>query len=227
MKEGPDISQIAALIGDPARANILTALMSGKALTASELATEAGLTRQTVSSHLRKLEAGGLTVIRQQGRHRYVTLSGDDVAGLLETLMGVAAGRGHLRLRTGPKDPDLRNARVCYNHLAGTRGVQMFRAMRTLGCFSFDDTGMSLTSTGRDFVAGLGVDLAALEQGKSPLCRECLDWSARQTHLAGRLGRGLLAHFEQLGWVTRHPDSRIIRFSGHGQNAFDATFPPI
>ena len=128
MKEGPDITRIAFLIGDPARANMLTALMSGKALTASELAEEAGVTLQTASSHLSKLVEGGLVRPRRQGRHKYFSLANDDVARVLEGLMGLAAGSGHLRSRTGPKDPALRKARICYNHLAGNMGFSFSTA---------------------------------------------------------------------------------------------------
>ena len=128
MKEGPDISRVAALIGDPARANILTALMDGRALTASELAAEAGVTAQTASSHLARLAEGGLILPRKQGRHKYFELSGADVADVLEGLMGLSAQLAP-RVRTGPKDDALRAARVCYNHLAGRRGIQMFDAM--------------------------------------------------------------------------------------------------
>ncbi|MGR3586478.1 MAG: ArsR/SmtB family transcription factor, partial [Pseudooceanicola nanhaiensis] len=104
MKEGPDISRVAALIGDPARANILTALMSGKALTAAELAEEAGVTPQTASSHIARLAAGGLVTTRRQGRHKYVALASDEVGTVLESLIGLAARSGHLRTRTGPRD---------------------------------------------------------------------------------------------------------------------------
>src|SRR6201992_4417052 len=130
MKTGPDIARVASLVGDPARANMLSALMSGVALPASELAQEAGITRQTASSHLSKLEAGGLVEPEKQGRHRYYRLTGPDVAGVLEGLMGLAARVGHLRLRTGPKDPALRHARGCYDHLAGDLGVQMLDSMK-------------------------------------------------------------------------------------------------
>ncbi|MGY3489719.1 DNA-binding transcriptional ArsR family regulator [Bradyrhizobium sp. USDA 4011] len=104
MKAGPDISRIAALVGDPARCNMLTALMTGRALTASELAQEAGITPQTASSHLAKLEAGGLIEPEKQGRHRYYRLSDPDVADVLEGLQGIAARAGHMRVRTGPKE---------------------------------------------------------------------------------------------------------------------------
>ena len=113
MKEGPDIAQIGTLIGDPARANMLTALMGGKALTATELAAAGGITMQTASSHLAKLEAGGLLSQRKQGRHRYFTLADDGVGKLLESIMGFASERGQLRHRPGPKEPALRKARIC------------------------------------------------------------------------------------------------------------------
>jgi DNA-binding transcriptional ArsR family regulator len=227
MKDGPDIARMASLIGDPGRANILTALMSGKALTASELAREAGVTPQTASSHLRKLLEGGLISLRHQGRHRYYALAGEDVAQTLEGLMGLAAGRGHLRTRTGPRDADLRTARVCYNHLAGDRGVQMFRAMHARGCFAICADGIVLTGTGREIVTEFGIELLKLEHSRAPMCRECLDWSARQTHLAGKLGRAMLSHMQALGWLRRQPDSRVIVFASRGQAAFDDRFPPV
>src|SRR5204863_4348849 len=113
MKEGPDISIVAALIGNPACANMLMALLSGPALTATELALEAGLTPSTVSGYLARLESAGLVAIERQGRHRYFRLADADVAVALEALMPVAARAGHLRVRTGPRDPELRHARTC------------------------------------------------------------------------------------------------------------------
>ena len=187
MKEGPDIARIAALIGDPARANILGALMSGKALTATELAHEAGVTVQTASAHLAKLEAGGLTSARKSGRHKYISLAGAEVAAVLEALMGLAAGQGHLRTRTGPADTALREARVCYNHLAGARGIAMYDAMLARGDLVEDGGDVALSDAGVAFVTAFGVDLAALQKARAPVCRTCLDWSARRTHLGGWL----------------------------------------
>lgn len=224
MKEGPDIARIAALIGDPARANILGALMSGKALTPTELALEAGVTLQTVSAHLAKLEAGGLTHARKSGRHKYISLSGPEVAAVLEALMGLAAGQGHLRTRTGPRDSALREARVCYNHLAGARGIAMFDAMAARGDLFVEGEEVALTSQGADFVGGFGIDLAALRRARAPVCRGCLDWSARRTHLAGGLGRALLARMEVLGWARREAGSRVVRFSAAGGAAFGEQF---
>ena len=216
MKHGPDIARIAALIGDPARANMLTALISGKALTATELSLEAGVTLQTASSHLKKLEEGGLLIQRKQGRHKYFSLADDDTAHALESLMGLAAGRGQLRTRTGPKDDALRYARVCYNHLAGEMGVLIYDSFRSRGFLALDADGLTLTEAGRNFVIGFGIDLADLEGKKAPLCRECLDWSERRSHLAGSLGRAMLSQLETLGWAQRDTDSRAIGFTKAG-----------
>ena len=125
MREGPDLAHIASLVGDPARANMLTALMSGTALTASELALEAGVGLPTASSHLAKLTAGGLLKLSVQGRHRYFALAGPHIAAMLEAIMGVAATVGPQRVRPGPRDRAMREARVCYDHLAGDLAVAM------------------------------------------------------------------------------------------------------
>ncbi|MBI1173492.1 helix-turn-helix domain-containing protein [bacterium] len=225
MKEGPDIARIAALIGDPARANMLTALMSGKALTVSELAQEAGVTIQTASSHLSRMEEGGLLRVRKQGRHKYFTYASDDVAHVIEALMGLAAGAGHLRKRTGPRDESLRRARVCYNHLAGDLGTRLYDSLLERGFLDLDAEGVSLTDAGANFVTGFGIDLEPLRKKKVPLCRACLDWSERRPHLAGSLGRAFLGRMEALSWVRRDPKSRAVHFSARGDAAFAQAFP--
>lgn len=226
MKEGPDIAYVATLIGDPARANMLTALMSGKALTVSELAEEAGVTIQTASAHLSKLDAGGLLRPRKQGRHKYFSLANDDVAHVLEGLMGLAAGAGHLRKRTGPKDAELRDARVCYNHLAGDRGTRMFDSLIAQGFILQDGDDLNLTASGAAFAVDLKIDVASLQKARTPLCRECLDWSERRSHLAGSLGRAFLTRFEELDWAKRDSKTRVVSFSKTGSDAFDRLFPP-
>ena len=224
MKEGPDIAQLGALIGDPARANMLTALMAGGALTATEMAAEAGVTVQTASSHLKKLEAADLLIQRKQGRHRYFALADDEVGALLETMMGLAARRGLTRTRTGPKDPALRKARVCYNHLAGELGVALYDGLLKSGLLTEQDGEPVLSPAGRDWMDGFGIDMAALENQRRPVCRSCLDWSARRTHLAGSLGQGLLSRFEELGWAAREPGSRVVRFTPAGEECLLAEF---
>lgn len=224
MKTGPDIALLGSLIGDPARANMLTALMGGKALTATELAQEAGITPQTASSHLAKLEAGGLLTPEKQGRHRYFRISGEEVADALEALMGLAAYAGHNRVRTGPKDPAMREARVCYDHLAGDRGVQMFDHLTKRGLISFDDALLALTPKGQRFTEDFGIDLAAIGASRRPLCKACLDWSVRRNHLAGALGAALLNRFYDLKWARREKDSRVVSFSRRGADKFDEMF---
>lgn len=224
MKEGPDIARIAALIGDPARANMLTALMDGKALTATELAAEANITPQTASAHLGKLREMQILRQRKQGRHRYYAISDENVADVIAGLMGLAEKAGLTRTRTGPNDVALRTARSCYNHLAGDMGVQLFDALNRLGYLEQTATWLDLTAKGRIFIEEFGIDIEKLEQKPSPLCRECLDWSARRSHLSGNLGRALLSRILDLGWASRDAASRAIIFSNTGMASFNDTF---
>ncbi|WP_174247921.1 metalloregulator ArsR/SmtB family transcription factor [Bradyrhizobium sp. S69] len=227
MKAGPDIAMIAALVGDPARSNMLTALMTGRALTASELAHQAGVTPQTASSHLSKLEAGGLVEQEKQGRHRYFRLSDPDVAAVLEGLEGLAARAGHMRVRTGPKDPALRHARVCYDHLAGDLGVQMLDSMKRQRWLRQRKQDIELTAEGQRFLTDtLQISADALAHPRRPLCRACLDWSERRHHLAGTLGAAILTRFSELKWATRDaaPGSRVVNFTRNGEKRFAALF---
>ncbi|RWX77235.1 ArsR family transcriptional regulator [Neorhizobium lilium] len=225
MKEGPDIARIGMLIGDPARANMLTALMGGQALTATELAQAAGVTVQTASSHLSKLEDGGLIAQRKQGRHRYFALADAAAGTLLESIMGFAASRGHLRHRPGPKDPALRKARVCYDHLAGDYGVRMLDSFVARGAITSDGENLSVTAQGHSELAGLGLDLSPPASNRRPLCKSCLDWSERRSHLAGTLGKALLQHFMEKGWARRGDESRAVVFTPEGERQFLSLFP--
>src|SRR6201990_638174 len=228
MKAGPDITIIASLVGDPARANMLTALMSGRALTASELAQEAGITPQPASSHLAKLEAGGLIEPEKQGRHRYYRLTGDDIEGLLEMLDGLAARVGLMRVRTGPKDPELRRARICYDHLAGDLGVQMLDSMRDQKLVRQKKQDIELTTEGARFLEkNLQIAAAALSHPRRPVCKACLDWSERRHHLAGTLGAAMMSRFTELKWAARDPapGSRVVNFTRTGEKRFAALFP--
>lgn len=227
MKLGPDISVIAALIGDPARANILTALVSGCALTATELAVEAGVTKQTTSSHLSKLVEGGFLSVEKQGRHKYYRLANHEIASLLETLTHVAAGLTPRRVRTGPKEPALRKARRCYDHLAGDLAVKMMDGFMAQGYIVNDKNRNidlpQLTAKGIEAFETFGINIEKLRQQKRPVCRACLDWSVRRPHLAGGLGAALLTRFETLGWAKRSEKSRIVSFTNQGEKAlFDA-----
>ncbi len=218
---------VASLVGDPARANMLTALLSGRALTASELAQEAGITPQTASSHLAKLEAGGLVEPEKQGRHRYYRLADPDVADVLEGLAGLAARAGHMRVRTGPKDPALRHARICYDHLAGDLGVQMLESMKAQKLVRQKKLDIELTGEGMRFLErNLQISPAMLTHPRRPVCKACLDWSERRHHLAGTLGAALMTRFAELKWAARDatPGSRVVNFSRTGEKRFAALF---
>ncbi len=222
LKDGPSIASVAALLGDPARANMLTALMDGRALTVSELAGAAGVGLPTASEHLSKLNEAGLLAAERQGRHRYFRLSDPDVAQVLEALMGLAHRTGAARVRTGPTDAALRSARVCYDHLAGERGVALMRGLRRAGWIS-ESAELAVTRAGRDHLMPLGIDIAALERGRRPVCRDCLDWSERQSHLSGALGAAILASVLSRGWARREA-GRVVRFSPAGARAFADAF---
>jgi DNA-binding transcriptional ArsR family regulator len=224
MKEGPDISIVAALIGNPACANMLTALLIGPALTATELAQEAGLSPSTVSGHLDKLEKASLVTVERQGRHRYFRLADPDVAMALEALMPVATRAGHLRVRSGPRDPELRRARSCYDHLAGDLAVKMFDRFVARRLLTRRRDEVRLTREGQDFFECAGIDIGTLHSGRRPLCRPCLDWSERRSHLGGTLGAAILDHVVERRWAVREAKSRVVRFSAAGEQKMTAWF---
>jgi DNA-binding transcriptional ArsR family regulator len=224
MIEGPGIAGIAALIGDPTRAVVLTSLTAGQALTATELAHGTGVTKQTISSHLGKLLEARLIAVESQGRHRYYRLADPEVAHLIESLTGVAARIGMAKVQTGPREPALRRARVCYDHLAGELGVQVYESLQRRRLLRSVDDQISVTPSGEEFFSALGIDASALAQGKRPLCRACLDWSVRRHHLAGALGAALLDRYFALGWARRAKRSRVVQFSLAGEKALHDRF---
>jgi len=224
MKDGPNIVGIAALIGDHARAEVLTALMADRALTATELAGMAGVTKQTISAHLAKLVDAGLVAVESQGRHRYFRLADRDVAHLLESLMGVAFRTGAVRALASPREPALRKARVCYDHLAGEVGVGIYESLLRTRALVEGAGGLRLTAAGARWFARLAIDTQALAGQKRAFCRACLDWSERRHHLAGALGAALLARFIDLGWAKRARDSRVVLVTPDGQRELRRLF---
>jgi DNA-binding transcriptional ArsR family regulator len=221
---GNSIAEIAAAIGDAARANILSALMSGRALTAGELTFAAGVTAQTTSGHLARLTEAGLLAVEKQGRHRYYRLTSREVAEALEALMAVAAVGPKRHHPTGPKDEAMRLARTCYDHLAGRLGVAIADALCESGHLRLADGAGLITGPGEQFLAGLGIVLDGGDKPKRPLCRSCIDWSERRPHLAGRLGAALLDRTLALGWIARSPGSRTVSITAAGERGFARSF---
>jgi len=224
MRDGPNIARVAALIGDQARAEILSVLMADRALTATELATHAGVTRATVSSHLSKLVDARLVAVEAQGRHRYFRLADRDVARLIESLMGVAFRSGSVRLASSPREPALRHARMCYDHLAGELAVWAFERMVAKHVFESDVRGFTLTARGERWFDARDISTGILSSGRRTLCRPCLDWGERRHHLAGALGAALIERCFEKRWARRARDSRIVRFTPHGERQFRAMF---
>jgi DNA-binding transcriptional ArsR family regulator len=224
MDDTPDIATIAGLIGARTRATILTCLMAGRSLTATELARAAAVTKQTASSHLSKLVDAGLLSVEDAGRHRYFRLADHHVATVIEELVGLAHRLGAIRVDSGPADPALRKARICYDHLAGDLGVLVFDSLKQQGCLRRTGKRVTLTEDGKRFCDALGVDVAALERERRPLCLPCLDWSVRRYHLAGALGAALLSRFVALGWARRHRVTRVVLFSATGERSLRARF---
>lgn len=221
MREGPDITELAALLGDPARANMLDAMMSGLALTAGELAREAGVTAPTASAHLARLKTAGLVLVEVQGRHRYYRIANPGVAEAIEALTGLAARLNRLRTRPGPRDEALRNARVCYDHLAGAQGVALLDALISAGLIAVGGSGLDVTDAGRRRFRAEDIDPDELARRPRPVCRACLDWSERRHHLAGGLGAALLQLILKRGWARRDEGTRAVLFTSGGRRNFE------
>jgi DNA-binding transcriptional ArsR family regulator len=209
MRNEPGLAALAALIADPARARMLGALMSGVALTATELASEAGIAPSTASSHLAKLAGASLIAVEKQGRHRYFRLFDEEIAATIEGLHGLAT---RTVKRRGPSDPALREARVCYGHLAGARGVWLCDRLLS----SVRDP-ITLSPRAAVFFDKLGIDINALKLQRRPLLRTCLDWTERRPHLAGSLGAAILDRMFALRWARREADSRAVVFTPSGE----------
>jgi DNA-binding transcriptional ArsR family regulator len=217
MTDSPDIASVASLIGDRTRATMLMCLMAGRSHTATELARAANVTKQTASSHLSKLLGAHLLAVESIGRHRYFRLADHDVGTVIEHLTGLAERTGATQIDSGPRDPAMRKARVCYDHLAGELGVFVFDSLTQQGCLQAGDEGLALTSTGERFCDSIGIDLGAMERRRRPLCLPCLDWSVRRHHLAGALGGALLERIFKLG-------TRIVLFSALGERSLRNRF---
>jgi len=220
----PSVAEIASLIGNPARTNILLALMDGRARTASELAYAAGVSPQTTSGHLAKMTEVRLLTPAKQGRHCHFRLASPKIARMLEGIM-VVAGDGPQRHRPRWKgDDQLRTARTCYDHLAGRLGVALTDVLVQRKHLRLAEDGGTVTRAGATFLAGFGVSVDDVGKGRRTFCRPCIDWSERRPHLAGALGAALATRFFDLGWLGRMRDSRALQVSGEGERGFAEIF---
>lgn len=218
------VAEVARLIGDAARANMLLALMGGQALAAGELALRAGITAQTASGHLAKLIDVRLVAVEKQGRHRYYRLASPEIADVLHALMSVAAAGPARHRPPGPRDAALRLARTCYDHMAGRLAVAVADALQVRGHVAFSEGAALVTDEGRRFFCDFGLEIEGAGPSRRALCRACLDWSERRPHIAGRLGAALLDRVLRLGWVARVPDGRALGITRAGERGFAAAF---
>src|SRR6185437_13452776 len=214
----PDLARLAGLLADGTRAAFCLALLDGRAWTATELARHAGVAAPTATGHLNLLVAGGLLAEERQGRHRYVRLASDEVATLIEDLAALAPPRESAprSLTTVTRDRALAQARTCYDHLAGTLGVQITEAMTERGLLDLDRV-LALTGDGTQWFAGLGITLPPAS--RRPLVRSCLDWTERRPHLAGGAGAAIYGHAIENRWITRIGTGRAVALTGAGQDA--------
>lgn len=217
------VARIAALVGEPARAGMLIALMDGRALTANELAGAAHVAPATASRHLALMVQAGLLRVSAQGRHRYHSLASAEVARVLEGIMQLAVAQPPpLVPATGPREPGMRLARTCYDHLAGRIAVAIAdRLVEERAVVIEDDTAI-VTDRAAAPLQALGVRIETLQAapGTRPACRPCLDWGERRMHLAGRLGALLCTHCMAQGWLLEQPKSRALVLTPHGAAAF-------
>ena len=223
MPDGPLIAETAALMGDPSRANMLVALMDGRARTATELGLAAGVAAPTASGHLAKLVEGRLISVLSSGRHRYFRLTSPAVARALETLMGLAID-GPPRHRPRSRcDEAMARARTCYDHLAGKLGVALADTLVARGQVILDEEGGLVTDTGRTFLGSLGVQIEG-RSGRRPFCRACLDWTERRWHIGGTIGAAIAERCFELGWVEPQAHNRSVAITPSGERAFEEVF---
>jgi len=225
MVAAANMVEVAALVGDTARATMLAALMGGESLTGSELAFLARISRPTASEHLAKLVAARLVSVSKKRRFSYFRIASPLVARMLESIIAVAAIEVPPRHQPrSAQDERLRFARTCYDHLAGSLGVAIADALVAKGCIVLDDDGGEVTEAGRSFFRDFGVDLTATARSRRIFCRPCLDWSERRYHVAGRVGAQMCRRCFELGWLARERDTRAVSLTPAGDAGFRATF---
>jgi DNA-binding transcriptional ArsR family regulator len=220
------VSRIAAAIGEPARARMLYCLMDGRARTSTELAIVADVALSTASAHLARLRDERLVKVLTQGKHRYYSLEGPDVARALEGLSVLAGGR---RLAFAPSTPPaLRAARTCYDHMGGTLAVALHDCVLAKGWLAQADGAegptYATTDEGEQALKALGVDLEAAQGARRRFAFGCLDWSERRPHVGGALGAALLGVALKRKWVLRELDSRALEITTHGLSELRSRF---
>ena len=225
MVAAANMVEVAALVGDTARATMLAALMGGQALTASELAARARISKSTASGHLARLVGARLLVVTQKRRNRYYRIASPLVARMLESIKTVAAIEVPPRYQPRSiQDDRLRFARTCYDHLAGHLGVAIADTLVARGYIVLTEDGGEVTEPGAHFLSAFGARLTSKSRSRRIFCRPCLDWSERRYHVAGLIGAEIQRRCLELGWLRRDHDTRAVRVTPAGQIDLRKTF---
>jgi DNA-binding transcriptional ArsR family regulator len=224
MITGPIIAEIAALVGDPARATMVSALLDGGALTASELAVAARITPQTASTHLAKLTEAGLLSAVRDGRHRYFRLASPTVADMIDGIVAVALEKRPRYRPLSQQARALSAARMCYDHLAGRLSVDLTDAFVARKYVVLDEEAAEVTTAGTRFLSEFGIELPTLRSARRHFCRLCLDWTERRPHLAGAVGAAITKRCFDLGWMERMKRSHAVIVTPLGRRGFQESF---
>ncbi len=227
MSSPAKLAEVGAIVGDPARAAMLSVLLDGERHSATELALAAGISPQTASWHLAKLAEGQLVTAQRRGRNRYFQLASSLVAQALEAMLVIAASQPSRSRVLSNRECALRQARTCYDHLAGRLGVALTEAFTSRKLILLSQDGGVVTAKGARMLSDFGIDLSVVQRSRRPVCRSCLDWSEQKPHLAGAIGAALCARCFDLGWLKRLPDTRAVAIEPFGARGFADTFGAI
>ncbi|PJN54452.1 hypothetical protein PAEVO_11730 [Paenibacillus sp. GM2FR] len=224
MNANPNVAQVASLVSDASRAAILTVLLDGRYHPASELAYMAKIKPQTASFHLSKMVAANLVTVEEQGRHRYYGIRNQEVAQILETLLSITPPVEIRSLNQATEHEAIRQARTCYDHLAGSLGIQLTNSLLNAGVISDTENQFTVTEKGEVFFKAFQIDLEQVKRKRRSFTHRCLDWSERRHHLAGALGHALLERLLELNWIQRLPRTRAITITPEGKKGLKETF---
>ncbi|MBA4496565.1 ArsR/SmtB family transcription factor [Paenactinomyces guangxiensis] len=219
-----NVADVASLLCEPSRANMLQSLLDGRFHTATELAVIAGITPQTASYHLSLMLELKVVTVKKNGRHRYYQLADGQIAQVLESLLCIAPSEKINSLKKFNQNQAIRFARTCYDHLAGKLGVHLTETMVKMGILHPSGADFALTEEGKIFLTNFGIDVLRAQKKRRSFARCCLDWSERRYHLAGSLGHALLEKLFALSWIEQLPESRAVKVTETGAEGFKNVF---
>ncbi|RAS71695.1 ArsR/SmtB family transcription factor [Priestia endophytica] len=224
MNANPNVAKIATLVSESSRAAILTVLLDGRFHPVNELAYMAGIKPQTASFHLTKMMNANVVAVEKQGRHRYYGILNEEVAQVMESLLSLAPPVEVKSLKQATEEKQIRFARTCYDHLAGSLGIQLKDSLIEKGFLSEEQNEFLITEEGHEFFKALQIDMGKARKKRRSFSPKCLDWSERRHHIAGSLGNVILEKLLELNWIQRLPNTRAIKITSEGKRGLKETF---